>query len=147
MRTSIHIMRRTALAAAAVALVAACNNSSEPEPEPEVATMRLTIGAQTVDVSDLGVVTGGPIVIAANTAISAAWLRADGTADPLVTAADFQLTVVPANTGVVTFTRSSAFAGTLNRVAAGATTIEFSLFHVIEGHEDFGPFDVPITVN
>jgi hypothetical protein len=130
----------------ALVIGAACSED-EVEAEPEVATLRLLIGTNdTVLVSDNGTVTSGPIAISANTTISAQWLKADGTPETIVTDAVFQLNVIPANSGVVTFTRTSAFAGTLNRVSAGSTTIQFSLFHIAEGHEDFGPFPVSITV-
>lgn len=59
----------------------------------------------------------------------------------------FELAVEIDDESIVTFTRASAFAGTLNKVAAGSTSATFALFHVEEGHEDFGPFPVPITVN
>jgi hypothetical protein len=125
----------------------ACDDETPVEPEPMVATMRLTVGSQTVDVASNGAVTGGPIVISANTAISAQWLLANGMPEPLVTAAEFQLNATPADMGVVTFTRTSAFAGTLNKVTTGSTTIAFALYHIEEMHEDFGPHNVSITVN
>jgi hypothetical protein len=127
---------------------AACSDSTEPEPEPEVATMRLIIGGtDTVTVAENGAVTGGPITIDATTSIAAEWLRDDGTPDPIVDGATFELAVVVANTGIVTFTRTGAFAGTLTKVAAGTTSATFGLLHVDEGHEDFGPFPVSIVVN
>jgi hypothetical protein len=130
----------------ALVIGAACSED-EVEAEPDVATLRLLIGTNdTVLVSDNGTVTSGPIAINANTTISAQWLKADGTPETIVTDAVFQLNVIPANSGVLTFTRTRAFAGTLNRVSAGSTTIQFSLFHIAEGHEDFGPFPVSITV-
>jgi len=144
------VMHRRRLAGAALfalGLTLAACNSTEPEEEPEVATMRLTIGAQTVNVNESGVVTGGPIAISANTAISVQWLKDDGSVETLVTSADFQVNVTSNNAAVVTFSRSSAFAGTLVKVAAGSSVLNFSLFHVLEGHEDFGPFPVPVTVS
>ena len=122
----------------------ACDDTEEPQ-EPAVVTMRLTVGAQVIDVTE-GTVTGGPIVINGNTNLSATFLKADGSVETLVTADEFELRVTPANTNLVTFTRTGAFAGTLNRVAAGGTQLEVALFHLIEQHEDFGPVDVAITV-
>jgi hypothetical protein len=127
--------------------VLACDESTPPEEEPAVATMRLTVGGATIDVEEDGSVTGGPITISATTAISAAWLKADGTAESLVTGAEFELTVESADEGIVTFTRTGPFAGTLNKVAAGTATAEFALLHIAEQHEDFGPFPVSIVVN
>lgn len=143
-------LRRTfpLLPAMLVVTAVACSDSTEPEPEPEVATMLLIVGGtDTVSVAENGAVTGGPITIAASTTIAAVWLRADGSVDPIVDATTFALAVTVADTGVATFTRSSAFAGTLDKVAAGNTSATFALLHVEEGHEDFGPFPVAITVN
>jgi hypothetical protein len=126
---------------------ASCDDETAPEEEPEVATMRLTVGAQTVNVADDGTVTGGPIVIAqGNTAISAAFLRADGTADPLVTADVFRLDIESDNAGIASFVRGGSFSGSLVGAAAGSTILRFSLFHLEEQHEDFGPFPVAVTV-
>jgi hypothetical protein len=139
----------TLLLVAAGALAAACDDSTTPAPpEPEVATLRLVIGGSdtvSVDVAT-GVVTGAPITIAATTAFVAEFLLANGQPEPLVTDAEFRLDVVPADLGVVTFSRTSAFAGTLNKVAAGATTINFALYHLVEMHNEFDR-PVAITVN
>jgi hypothetical protein len=147
---SVKLLRRFMVPALVIAAGAiACADTVEPEPEeePEVATMRLTVGGATIDVEEDGTVTGGPITISATTTISAAWLRADGTADPSVDAAEFELLVEIDDESILTFTRTSAFAGTLTKVAAGATTADFALFHLEEMHEDFGPFTVSIVVN
>ena len=126
---------------------AAC--SADEEAEPDVASLRLTVGNQTINVSDNGTVTGGPITLTAggNATVTAAFLNAAGTQDPIAHGADFQLNATPASTATVTFARTGAFTGTLNGVAAGTTTLEVSLFHTVEMHADFGPFDVPVTVN
>ena len=143
-------MRRLAgvmLLALGIALGGCEDDPVVPDPEPEVATMRLTIGAQTIDIDDTGVVTGGPIAMSANTAISVQWLKANGTPETIVTAAEFQLDVTTDNASVVTFSRSTAFTGNLVKAAAGSTILRFSLFHIIEGHPDFGPFPVNVTVS
>jgi hypothetical protein len=144
---SVRFRRVIAPALIAAAAALACDETTPPEQEPEVATMRLTVGSATIDVEEDGTVTGGPITISGNTSISAAWLKADGTAEDLVTGADFELTVEIANEAFVTFTRTGPFAGTLNRVAAGTTTATLALLHIEEQHEDFGPFPVSIVVN
>jgi hypothetical protein len=117
-----------------------CNSGTEPEEEPEVATMRLVVGSQTINVNArTGVVTGGPIVLApgATAGVTAQFLLADGAPEPLVTDASFRLDATPANTGIVAFSRTGPFAGTLSGVAAGSTTVVFGLFHLEEGHEEF----------
>lgn len=129
-------------------LTTACNKkTTEPNDEPAVTTMRLVVGTQTVNVNaSNGAVTGGPIVLAANTnvAVAVTFLRSDGSPDPLVTATTFRMDATPANANV-TFTRTGPFAGTLRGTVSGATTIEFALFHLAEGHNEFD-FDVPVTV-
>jgi hypothetical protein len=117
----------------------------EAEQEPEVAIMRLAVGGQTVDVADDGTVTGGPITLNGTETITATFLKADGTAETLVTADEFELQVTPSS-AALTFTRTSAFAGSLTAVTAGSAQIEVALFHLVEQHEDFGPFNVPVTV-
>lgn len=134
--------RRLAPLLLATALPAGCNDEAPP-PEPMVETVELTVGTQVVEVPS----TGASITISGNTSVSARFLKADGTVETLVTADEFELRLESADTGVVTFTRSGPFAGTLNKVAAGQTTIEVILFHTIEQHEDFGPHPVTITVN
>jgi hypothetical protein len=144
---------RKASALAAILLLAltaaGCNDSgTEPDDdEPNVATMRLTVGQQTINVNArTGAVTGGPIVIpVGNTAVSAQFLLDNGQPDPVATSASFRLDVDPANTQVVTFARTSAFAGTLQGLQAGSTTILFGLFHLGEGHEEF-EWPVPVQV-
>jgi hypothetical protein len=147
MRLSFRLLTGLSLFAAG-GLGVACSDSTEAEPEPEVATMRLIVGGvDTVDVAQGGAVTGGPITIAGNTSIAAEWLRADGSEDPVVDATEFELSAESLDEAIATFTRTSAFAGTLNKVAPGSTEIRFGLFHVEEQHDDFGPFPVAITVN
>jgi hypothetical protein len=126
--------------------LAACDDDPVIDPEPEVATMRLTIGSQTIDVdAENGDVTGGPIAIGAgNTAVSVQWLKADGTPETIVTATDFELSVTSGNTAIVTFARTGAFTGNLVGGTNGSTVLTFGLFHVGEGHDEF-EWDVPVT--
>ncbi|MDX2193928.1 MAG: hypothetical protein NW201_11275 [Gemmatimonadales bacterium] len=148
-------MAWAALVAAGV-FTAACGGSTGDGSEPAVATMRLTItpaggAAQVVNVNSSGVATPASITLPVNTnaTIASQWLRADGSADPLVTATTFRLEVrnLP---GSMTFTRTDNFSGTLRATAAGnfagGSAPRFELFHIQENHEDFGPFSVPVTV-
>lgn len=145
-------IRRTVqlLALALVASAAAACDDDDPagpdEDEPEVATMRLTVGASTVNVAENGTVTGGPLVFTSGAAVTAQFLRADGTPDPIANGAEFRLEVVPTTPANLTFARTGPFTGTLtSTIAAGQqTTATFSLFHVEEQHNDFGPF--PVTL-
>lgn len=136
---------------ALVALVAVSGCKKDEAPEPEVVSVTLTVGTATISVNSTGVVTGGPITVTRPNAvtISASFRKADGTEDPVAHSSEFELQATPANTGLLTFTRSGQFAGTLAGVAgpaAGSTTIGVALFHTIEMHADFGPFNVTVNV-
>ena len=136
------LRRRTLLAMLFVSTftVSACGDDGvEPEPEPEVATLRLVIGTQTVSVNVAsGAVTGGPVIIArGNTNVTATFLRADGSAEPLVTGTLFRLDASSSNSAVVTYTSTGPFTGTLNGLQAGTGTVTFALFHLEEGHNEW----------
>jgi hypothetical protein len=150
-RRTIPVLSLALLAATAVA----CSDDElvSPEQEPQVATMRLTVnttaGTSTVNVSENGTVTGGPLLIANNGTLTAQFLRADGTPDPLAAGFEFELRVTPATPANLTFTRTGQFGGTLTvtGLASNATTTaQFALFHTEEGHADFGPFPVTMRV-
>ena len=142
--------RSVAALLAAVISMSACSDSDPADAgdEPNVASIVLTVGGQTVTwTRATGAVTGGPIIISAGSTnpVSATFLMANGSADPLVTSATFELRVTPANT-TVTFARTGAFTGTLTGAAApGNTSATFALFHLAEGHNEYD-FSVPITV-
>ena len=135
------LRRRTLLAVLFVSAftVSACSDSTEPDPEPAVATLRLVIGTQTVSVNVAsGAVTGGPVIIArGNTNVTATFLRADGSAEALVTGTLFRLDGTSSNSAVVTYTSTGAFTGTLNGVQAGTGTVTFALHHLEEGHNEW----------
>ena len=123
-------------------LVAGC--SEEEEQEPEVDTMRIVIGNTTVNFAG-GTCTPSPATVTIPTtgaAVAATFLRDDGSPDPLVTAGVFELDVEPA----ARFTRTSPFAGTISGGQPGQTTFSFSLLHIEEQHEDYGPCQLPVTV-
>jgi hypothetical protein len=151
---------RIILPLALVAVLAACRDTTDPEPEPDVATLRLTIGTtspQTVTVATNPgcAVTGGPINLTVNQAraISASFLNAAGEPDPVANdPATFKLaggegqqnpTPTPPS---IEFTRTGPFAGTLTGTAAAQGSVFLSLLHIEEGHEDWGPCSVPISV-
>jgi hypothetical protein len=137
---------RAAFLFAIVPAIAACDDDPiEPE-EDLPAEMRLTVGSQTVTVTDAGTVTGGPIALGVGAAtLTAVFLDADGQVMN-IPSDELELRVVPANSGIVTFIRSSAFAGTLTGITVGSTSISVSLYHFEEEHNDFGEFPVPVTV-
>ncbi len=147
---SIRIPRLVPLFAVIIlaAAFAGCKKD-EAEAEPDVNSLTLMVGSQSVTVSNNGTVTGGPILITrpATPTITATFKNSAGVMDPIAHGGNFQMNVTSANTGLLTFTRTSAFVGTLSTTATGSTQITISLFHIAEGHDDFGPFPVPVTIN
>jgi hypothetical protein len=148
---SVSRTRRLLIALALLGLpaVPACKSKETDveDMEASVSSVRLTVGAQTITITSAGAVTGGSITVTRPTPISAVFLNAAGSQDPVAHGGNFQLNATPVDTTVLTFTRSSAFAGTLTGVAAGSTNLSISLFHVTGGDNDFGPFPVPVVVN
>ena len=139
--------RLSGLALGALLAVTGCSTTEEAE--PDVSSIRVTVGTQTITISSNGTVTGGPITITRPTApaLSASFLKADGTQDAIAHGSDFELNAVSASATLLTFTRTSGFAGTLTGLAAGSTQLAVSLRHIADGDAHFGPFNVPVTVN
>ena len=139
--------RFAALAVATLALgLSACSDDDHGH-EVEVDFMRITVGAQEVTVNSTGAVTGGTLSLSQNVAtdVSVEFLDA-AMADALEEHADdFQVTITPG--AGITFARTGPFAGTLTGTSVGVVSVSFSLLHIEEAHEDFGPFPVNITVN
>jgi len=149
------------LPVAAVLAFGACKDTTDPDHEPDVASLRLTIGGTggqvvTIATNPGCAVTGGPITLPANQArtMTATFLNDAGDPDPVANdATEFTLA---GNTGQadptpspasITFARTGAFSGTLTgTTATTAGTMFVSLLHSEEGHEDWGPCSVPITV-
>jgi hypothetical protein len=143
--------RRSLLMVALVAgsaLFAACDDDDPVEPEPEPTFNRveftLTAGATTrVDtVTTTGAQTGNRAFPAGTTTVTISntrFLRADGTVDPVVTAAVFELRQGTGGTAGVTFTRTAgqSFQGTIAGLTDGTRSVMIELLHIAEGHEDF----------
>jgi len=151
MFTAFAPRRQRTLVAALVALsLTACKDDASGSNEPDVDLMRLTIAGQVITVSDNGTVTpSGPIVLPVGTSsVSAQFLDATGVPAPQVTPVEFQLNVLPAAGAPVSFSRSTtnALAGTITASgAAEGVAIRFSLYHIPEQHDDFGPFPVTFS--
>lgn len=131
---------------AAITFISACDDDPvEPEdPADEIATIRLAIGAQTVDMTD----SNSPSVTIPRqaNAVAVTFLDAAGSTLPNSLFSDFEIRLVSENAARLTFTRTGAFTGTLTGLSAGAAVIQVSLFHLEEGHEDFGPRPLAVTV-
>ena len=145
------VLRRIGTGALIALSVAACEDSEEPDlDEPDITTVRLTVGSQTINISESCAVTGGPIQIGAgNTPLAATFLLDNGSPDPVVTSLNYELRATVANTALATIARTGAFTGTLARVAPGTTSITVVLFHDDddddEEHNDFS-CAVPLQV-
>lgn len=141
MAVSKKLCRSLALCAALVltAATAACDDDPiGSDDEPEIANVRVSVGTQSVTISEFGQQTGTLTVPTGNSVVAAAWLRADGQPEPLITSEEFELRLVPsAGTTGVTFTPAGAFGGTLNATTSGEKTVQLQLFHLEEQHADF----------
>jgi len=82
---------------------------------------------------------------AAASSVSATFLDEDGEI-MMLDPAEFEIRIIPVNTTLLTFLRSTAFTGTLNRLGTGTTTMAVSVFHKDEEHNDFGPHTVSVTL-
>jgi hypothetical protein len=134
---------------ASPALFVACDDDDPVEPDPEPTFNRveftMTGGGQTrVDtITTTGVQTGNRNFPAGTTSVAITgtrFLRADGTVDPIVSAADFELRGGTAGTSTgVTFalTTGQSFQGTISGLTNGARTIRMVLWHKGDNHEDF----------
>lgn len=141
----------TMLSLALVVGLTACKDSTSPDDdnEPNVTSMVLTFSnGQSATVTGVGATPSVRIPVGA-TAVTARFLTAAGSDDPVVTASVFRLEV-SAPAGNVTFNRSptNGFSGTLTTTVATTTAVPvtFALLHIAEGHSDFGPLTVNISV-
>jgi hypothetical protein len=137
---------------AAVSVLAACDDSPTDEDHDhaeEVASIRIAIGASVVVMNTSGTVTSGPnpVIIGTGThTVGVSFLDDAGATINSELEGEFEARLTPANTALVTFARTGAFAGTLTRVAPGSTTLSVVLFHTAENHEELGPFPLGLTV-
>lgn len=130
-------LRALALILVAASAVAACGNDpAEPDDDPadRLATIRLTIGNQTVNLTEGAIV--AVTLPLGETTVTATFLDDQG-ANLVIPSDEFELRFEPDNTALVTFGATGAFAGRLTGVAAGATNVAVLLWHLEEDHDDF----------
>ena len=151
MRTSTAYRRAFSIVAAIlfIGFATACDDDdpTAPEEEPDVATVRLTAGAQSITIPRSGQPSGNLVIPAGTSAVTAQFLKPDGSPETLVTEAEFELRIVPTTPANLAFNRTGAFAGNLvttGLTSGQTTTAQVSLYHRIEQHEDFGP--LPFTI-
>ena len=153
--------RRSLLAvllAATGTLTIGCDDdpTDPPEPEPEVDRIEFTLTAtgqtaRTVTVNSAGVQSGTATFNAGTTTVSlsARCLKADGTVETLVTAADFELRQATGGTTGVTFALATgqSFQGTISGLTGtGERIVQMQLWHKAEGHADFGPHPLRLQI-
>ena len=144
--------RRSLLMVALVAssaLFAGCDDDDPVEPPSDEPTFNrveftLTAGGTTrVDtVTTTGTQTGNRNFPAGTTTVTITntrFLKADGTVDPVVTAANFELRQGAGGTAGVTFnlTAGQSFQGTIGGLTNGARTVMIQLWHKADQHADF----------
>jgi hypothetical protein len=128
-------------------LFAACDDDDPVEPDPEPTFTRaefILVGggdSDTIFVSTTGVQTGTATFPAGTTSVTvtARFLRADNSVDPVVTAADFELRQGTGGSAGVTFTLAAgqSFQGTIAGLTNGTRSIMMQLWHKADQHEDF----------
>lgn len=137
----------TVLALSAIASSSCGDDGAEPsDPADAIVTMTIAAGGGSVVVSKVtgGVTGGGSLVIGAGTTPVTITFQDAAGAD-VTDLGEFEVQGTPANAALVTYAKNG-LGGALTKVAAGSTTIRFGLYHVAEGHFDFGPYEVPITI-
>lgn len=144
----LHRLRLRRFAALAIAVLslsaAACKDDTDHH--AEVDFMRITMAGQpAVTVNSTGT-PSGTLSIAQGVATAFTVEFLDATMqDALGDEADeFQVNVAP-DVGI-TFARTGAFTGTLTGAAPGTVSVSFAMFHLADGEEEFGPFDVDVVV-
>ncbi len=138
--------RFAALVVAALSLFAAACKDDADDHHAEVDFMRITItGQPAVTVNSTGTPSGTlTITQGVATEFTVEFLDAN-MQDALGDEADeFQVNVAPG--AGITFARTGAFTGTLTGSAAGTVAVSFAMFHLADGEEEFGPFDVDVVV-
>jgi hypothetical protein len=128
-----------ALLAVMTTTAAACDNDPTGEDdEPEIADVRVTIGNQTVTINEAGAQSGTLTVPRGQSNVTVAFLRDNGQPETLVTAAEFELRLVPrTGTTGITFTANGVTGGTINTTSAGQKSLDLQLYHREEDHTDF----------
>lgn len=145
-------IRRLAVLAALSAAGCTADATGEGGTQPRIARLQLSVGSQIYEIDRNGQITNGPITIRAgiDVEVRAAFRQQSGLPDPLVTAAAYQLNLVPTGgTAVLTFARSDIdpFEGIIRcNFANTSGTILLSLHNVEEQKDYWGPFEAMVIV-
>lgn len=113
--------------------------------EPVLYVVRLDMGADTVRVKFDGDVNGDPIVLTVGQArvINAKMLLPDGTPDPVVTPAAYELRITPVGSAVE-YTPSASFIGSIIASDTDTTTVNVEVVAKDDGERVFGAVEVDL---
>jgi hypothetical protein len=128
-------------------MMAACEDDATggdtDDPGEEVTTIRLTMGGQSIDITN-GVASGTLDIPRGQSTLTATFLRQTGTPVTLPGTGAFTLSVVSSNSARAAVTQTTPFSVTLNGLQTGAVTLNVALQH--GSHPDLGPVPVSATV-
>jgi hypothetical protein len=147
MRTTHTALRRVAgilaLSVTAFGLIA-CSDD-DVDDEPEIQQIRLVIGTQTFTSIGGNPPTGSVVIPRGAHPVTVTALTASGGVITL-DSREFELRITSSNTAVANYTKASAFSGILAASAAGTTTLNVQLYHLVEMHADYTLASMAITV-
>lgn len=144
--TSRSVRAFTAMAALAMVATACDDDPIAPDDEPDTTQIVITIGtgatAQVVTwLTANGSVSPTNINVAAGPprAFTAAFLRADGSVDPIINETDFRLDFTATGGTGVTVGKTSNLTGTITASGTAGQSVTFTLglVHIEEGHNEY----------
>lgn len=143
-------MRRLLALAAATVLLGCSDDPVAPNNEPAVQSMRLQVGSSVVTIDRAtGAPSGELSVPLGDSDIAVQWLRANNTEESLITDDEFEFRMTSTATSNFSFESTGARGGTITVTGVNsgeAITASVSLFHLDEGHADFGPYTITLRV-
>lgn len=149
LQSSITRVARAAMLVLSLTALAACNDDTEgEEDEPEIARVELRVGSTTSFINEAGTLSTAITLTRGANTVTARVLDASGTVIAEGSNPDYRIDVEAQ--GAITVNRTGPYTFTLTNTntTANATTalLRVSVYHVEEGHTDFGPFTVQVAL-
>ena len=144
-RFSIRRLAALALIALVASGTAACSDDEDEDDEPSIGQITLQIGSVTIN-SIGGNPPSTPVVIPRGNHAVTVTTRASNGQTITLSPSEFELRITSTNNAVASYSKATAFGGTLNAAAAGSATLNVQLFHLVENHPDYEIRTLPITV-